>query len=136
MSDSDPLTRREREILRLMAEGHSNREVAEILWKTDEPPPALLATMKSAQANTHRKLDRGASAAALPIASCGSDTPGRRAALNRGTTCTVLDQPVKQQVQKLWFSPRAASTLWESWLCKLRRIAPRCPGTVRCADAL
>ena len=44
-----PLTRRELEILRLVAEGRSNREVAKLLWVTDQ-------TVKFHLANTYRKL--------------------------------------------------------------------------------
>jgi len=43
------LTRREVEILRLVAEGRSNREVAKLLWVTDQ-------TVKFHLANTYRKL--------------------------------------------------------------------------------
>jgi DNA-binding NarL/FixJ family response regulator len=43
------LTRRETEILRLVAEGRSNREVAKLLWVTDQ-------TVKFHLANTYRKL--------------------------------------------------------------------------------
>ncbi len=43
------LTRREIEILRLVAEGRSNREVARLLWVTDQ-------TVKFHLANTYRKL--------------------------------------------------------------------------------
>jgi DNA-binding NarL/FixJ family response regulator len=43
------LTRREIEILRLVAEGRSNREVAKLLWVTDQ-------TVKFHLANTYRKL--------------------------------------------------------------------------------
>ena len=43
------LTRRELEILRLVAEGRSNREVARLLWVTDQ-------TVKFHLANTYRKL--------------------------------------------------------------------------------
>src|SRR5581483_214345 len=43
------LTRRELEILRLVAEGRPNREVAKILWVTDQ-------TIKFHLANTYKKL--------------------------------------------------------------------------------
>lgn len=43
------LTRRELEILRLVADGRSNREVAKLLWVTDQ-------TVKFHLANTYRKL--------------------------------------------------------------------------------
>jgi DNA-binding NarL/FixJ family response regulator len=43
------LTRRELEILRLVAEGRSNRDVAKLLWVTDQ-------TVKFHLANTYRKL--------------------------------------------------------------------------------
>jgi DNA-binding CsgD family transcriptional regulator len=43
------LTRRELEILRLVAEGRPNREVAQILWVTDQ-------TIKFHLANTYKKL--------------------------------------------------------------------------------
>ena len=46
---SGPLTRRELEILRLVAEGRSNRDVAGLLWVTDQ-------TVKFHLANTYRKL--------------------------------------------------------------------------------
>jgi len=54
LPDSGPLTRarltrREIEILRLVAEGRSNREVARLLWVTDQ-------TVKFHLANTYRKL--------------------------------------------------------------------------------
>ncbi len=44
------LTRREREILALVAEGHSNRELARILWVTEQ-------TVKFHLSNIYRKLD-------------------------------------------------------------------------------
>ena len=44
------LTRREREILALMAEGHSNRELARMLWVTEQ-------TVKFHLSNIYRKLD-------------------------------------------------------------------------------
>ena len=44
------LTRRELEILRLVAEGRPNREVAKILWVTDQ-------TIKFHLANTYKKLE-------------------------------------------------------------------------------
>jgi len=43
------LTRREIEILRLVAEGRSNREVGQLLWVTDQ-------TVKFHLANAYRKL--------------------------------------------------------------------------------
>lgn len=43
------LTRRELEILQLVAEGHSNRQVAKLLWVTDQ-------TVKFHLANVYRKL--------------------------------------------------------------------------------
>jgi DNA-binding NarL/FixJ family response regulator len=46
------LTRRELEILRLVSEGRSNRQVAEILWVTDQ-------TVKFHLANVYRKLGVG-----------------------------------------------------------------------------
>ena len=44
------LTRREREILALVAEGHSNRELARMLWVTEQ-------TVKFHLSNVYRKLD-------------------------------------------------------------------------------
>jgi DNA-binding NarL/FixJ family response regulator len=44
------LTRREREILRLVAEGHSNAELARMLWVTEQ-------TVKFHLSNVYRKLD-------------------------------------------------------------------------------
>ena len=44
------LTRREREILSLVAEGHSNRELARMLWVTEQ-------TVKFHLSNIYRKLD-------------------------------------------------------------------------------
>jgi DNA-binding NarL/FixJ family response regulator len=44
------LTRREREILRLVAEGHSNAELAKMLWVTEQ-------TVKFHLSNIYRKLD-------------------------------------------------------------------------------
>jgi DNA-binding NarL/FixJ family response regulator len=44
------LTRREREILTLVAEGHSNRELARMLWVTEQ-------TVKFHLSNIYRKLD-------------------------------------------------------------------------------
>jgi len=44
------LTRREREILALVAEGHSNRELAKMLWVTEQ-------TVKFHLSNIYRKLD-------------------------------------------------------------------------------
>jgi DNA-binding NarL/FixJ family response regulator len=44
------LTRREREILALVAEGHSNRELAQMLWVTEQ-------TVKFHLSNIYRKLD-------------------------------------------------------------------------------
>jgi DNA-binding NarL/FixJ family response regulator len=48
--DSTGLTRREREILRLVAEGHSNAELAKLLWVTEQ-------TVKFHLSNVYRKLD-------------------------------------------------------------------------------
>jgi DNA-binding NarL/FixJ family response regulator len=48
--DKVDLTRREREILALMAEGHSNRELARMLWVTEQ-------TVKFHLSNIYRKLD-------------------------------------------------------------------------------
>jgi DNA-binding NarL/FixJ family response regulator len=45
-----PLTRRELEILRLVAEGHSNSEVARMLWVTEQ-------TVKFHLSNIYRKLN-------------------------------------------------------------------------------
>ena len=44
------LTRREREILALMSEGHSNRELARMMWVTEQ-------TVKFHLSNIYRKLD-------------------------------------------------------------------------------
>lgn len=44
------LTRREREILRLVAEGHSNAKLAKMLWVTEQ-------TVKFHLSNVYRKLD-------------------------------------------------------------------------------
>jgi DNA-binding NarL/FixJ family response regulator len=44
------LTRREREILRLVAEGHSNAQLARMLWVTEQ-------TVKFHLSNVYRKLD-------------------------------------------------------------------------------
>jgi len=46
---SKPLTRRERQILRLVAEGHSNASVAQTLWVTQQ-------TVKFHLSNAYRKL--------------------------------------------------------------------------------
>jgi two-component system, NarL family, nitrate/nitrite response regulator NarL len=48
--DAAALTRREREILALVAEGHSNRELARMLWVTEQ-------TVKFHLSNIYRKLD-------------------------------------------------------------------------------
>jgi DNA-binding NarL/FixJ family response regulator len=48
--DAASLTRREREILALVAEGHSNRELARMLWVTEQ-------TVKFHLSNIYRKLD-------------------------------------------------------------------------------
>jgi DNA-binding NarL/FixJ family response regulator len=48
--DSSGLTRREREILRLVAEGHSNAQLAKMLWVTEQ-------TIKFHLSNIYRKLD-------------------------------------------------------------------------------
>jgi DNA-binding NarL/FixJ family response regulator len=48
--DGVDLTRREREILGLVAEGHSNRELARMLWVTEQ-------TVKFHLSNIYRKLD-------------------------------------------------------------------------------
>ena len=48
--EGDALTRREREILALVAEGHSNRELARMLWVTEQ-------TVKFHLSNIYRKLD-------------------------------------------------------------------------------
>ena len=45
-----PLTKREREILTLVAEGHSNRQLARMLWVTEQ-------TVKFHLSNIYRKLD-------------------------------------------------------------------------------
>ena len=48
--DKADLTRREREILALVAEGHSNRELARMLWVTEQ-------TVKFHLSNIYRKLE-------------------------------------------------------------------------------
>jgi DNA-binding NarL/FixJ family response regulator len=48
--DDVGLTRREREILRLVAEGHSNAELAKLLWVTEQ-------TVKFHLSNIYRKLE-------------------------------------------------------------------------------
>jgi DNA-binding NarL/FixJ family response regulator len=48
--DSPDLTRRELEILRLVAEGHSNAQLARMLWVTEQ-------TVKFHLSNIYRKLD-------------------------------------------------------------------------------
>ena len=50
VNGSRGLTRRELEILRLVAEGHSNAKVAEMLWLTEQ-------TIKFHTSNIYRKLD-------------------------------------------------------------------------------
>ena len=50
MRESAPLTKRELEILRLVAEGHSNSQLARILWVTEQ-------TVKFHLSNIYRKLD-------------------------------------------------------------------------------
>jgi DNA-binding NarL/FixJ family response regulator len=49
-ADTPPLTRRELEILRLVAEGHSNAQLARLLWVTEQ-------TVKFHLSNIYRKLD-------------------------------------------------------------------------------
>jgi DNA-binding NarL/FixJ family response regulator len=49
-SEDVGLTRRELEILRLVSEGHSNRELARMLWVTEQ-------TVKFHLSNVYRKLD-------------------------------------------------------------------------------
>jgi DNA-binding NarL/FixJ family response regulator len=48
--DDVGLTRREREILALVSEGHSNRELAQMIWVTEQ-------TVKFHLSNIYRKLD-------------------------------------------------------------------------------
>jgi DNA-binding NarL/FixJ family response regulator len=48
--DGVGLTRREREILALVSEGHSNRELAQMIWVTEQ-------TVKFHLSNIYRKLD-------------------------------------------------------------------------------
>jgi two-component system response regulator DevR len=50
IEDSPGLTRREMEILQLVAEGHSNAELARMLWVTEQ-------TVKFHLSNIYRKLD-------------------------------------------------------------------------------
>ena len=49
-SEDVGLTRREREILALVSEGHSNRELAQMMWVTEQ-------TVKFHLSNIYRKLD-------------------------------------------------------------------------------
>ena len=49
-ADTRGLTRRELEILRLVAEGHSNAQLAKMLWVTEQ-------TVKFHLSNIYRKLD-------------------------------------------------------------------------------
>jgi DNA-binding NarL/FixJ family response regulator len=49
-ADLAELTKREREILKLAAEGHSNAQLARMLWVTEQ-------TIKFHLSNTYRKLD-------------------------------------------------------------------------------
>ena len=49
-ADAPPLTRRELEILRLVADGHSNAKLARMLWVTEQ-------TVKFHLSNIYRKLD-------------------------------------------------------------------------------
>ena len=49
-ADEPGLTRRELEILRLVAEGHSNAQLARMLWVTEQ-------TVKFHLSNIYRKLD-------------------------------------------------------------------------------
>jgi two-component system response regulator DegU len=50
VGDDVGLTRREREILALVSEGHSNRELAQMMWVTEQ-------TVKFHLSNIYRKLD-------------------------------------------------------------------------------
>jgi DNA-binding CsgD family transcriptional regulator len=50
VEDSPELTRRELEILQLVAEGHSNSQLAKMLWVTEQ-------TVKFHLSNIYRKLD-------------------------------------------------------------------------------
>ena len=50
MADAHDLTRRELEILCLVAEGHSNSQLAAMLWVTEQ-------TVKFHLSNIYRKLD-------------------------------------------------------------------------------
>ena len=50
VDDSQGLTRREQEILQLVAEGHSNAQLAKMLWVTEQ-------TVKFHLSNIYRKLD-------------------------------------------------------------------------------
>jgi DNA-binding CsgD family transcriptional regulator len=51
LEDGEPwLTKREREILALVAEGHSNAQLAKMLWVTEQ-------TVKFHLSNIYRKLD-------------------------------------------------------------------------------
>jgi DNA-binding CsgD family transcriptional regulator len=50
LDDALGLTRRELEILRLVAEGHSNAQLARMLWVTEQ-------TVKFHLSNIYRKLD-------------------------------------------------------------------------------
>jgi DNA-binding NarL/FixJ family response regulator len=50
LADAPDLTRREREILQLMAQGHSNAQLAKMLWVTEQ-------TVKFHLSNIYRKLN-------------------------------------------------------------------------------
>ncbi len=74
--DEAALTKREREILRLVAEGHSNAELARMLWVTEQ-------TVKFHLSNVYRKLDVSNRTEAGRWAQVngllgGSQAPGRR----------------------------------------------------------
>lgn len=68
------LTRRELEILRLVSEGRTNREVAEVLWVTTQ-------TVKFHLANVYRKLGLGSRAEAVEWARRHGLASPRRSAL-------------------------------------------------------
>jgi DNA-binding NarL/FixJ family response regulator len=71
--DTCGLTRRELEILRLVAEGHSNAEMAKMLWVTEQ-------TVKFHLSNIYRKLDVSNRTAASRWAQMQGLLPGNPAA--------------------------------------------------------
>jgi DNA-binding NarL/FixJ family response regulator len=80
--DEPGLTRRELEILRLVAEGHSNAQLARMLWVTEQ-------TVKFHLSNIYRKLDVANRTEAGRWAQLHGLLDGRAAATN-GATPTLL----------------------------------------------